>query len=829
FARACLDRAPLVRTIYRALRGSLDGTLPAGFFTDILRTSFGEEDSARQLDVAINWGRYAELYAFDAGRDQVMREEQGIGATLADRAEPARRGALTLYLGAAPGSGKTFTMLREGRALRSQGEDVVIGAVRTHGRPRTTEAIGGLEAVPPLHGPPGAKPGEMDTAAVLARRPGIALVDDLGLNEAGIAALRAAGIDVISTADVADVQRVAGAVADITGRPPAATVTDQMLADADEVQFVDSSPEALRKRLGHGNIYPGGQAPPELAGTFETESLAALRELGLRLVADTLPAPAQARAREPQDVLVAVTGQDRSVELVRHGIRLARRGGARCSVLLLGASRGPATPVGAVTQGASAARQEQQRAGIVAEVRRAAADADAEVLERDGDAATVIPQGVRQSGARHLVIAAQPPGVLDRLRDSVLGRLRGSAAERLLAQLPDVHLHVLPPADPAPDPAPKPPPAPAGATIPADVAPAGAGPEGEPVPGSRPARRGAIRVYLGYARGCGTTTAMLEEAVRRKARGADVIVAAVAGRDREGVHGLLDELGSAGGSAGYGDGSAAGGADDSADSSAQSDGSGDLDVAGVLARRPEVACVDDITAASRLTAARRLADAGITVIATAHLGGDLDEASLLALADEVELVDVAPPALIDRVRRGEIVPADQVPQALAGEYAPDALTERREQAFRIVAEHADRRLAAYRRGALGSGALDRPAILACVAPVPGMEPLIRRCAALAAQVDGEFQAAMVLPEEADGQIAGYAALVTRLGGELAVLAGADPAAELAAWARAHGTTEMVLARGGDGGRAGRYPVLRELAARPANLELHVLPAATANP
>ncbi len=725
FARACLDRAPLVRTIYRALRGSLDGNLPAGFFTDILRTSFGEEDSARQLDVAINWGRYAELYAFDAGRDQVIREEQGIGATLADRAEPARRGALTLYLGAAPGSGKTFTMLREGRVLRSQGEDVVIGAVRTHGRPRTAEAIGGLEAVPPLHGPPGANPGEMDTAAVLARRPGIALVDDLGLNEAGIAALRAAGIDVISTADVADVQRVAGAVAGITGRPPAATVTDQMLADADEVQFVDSSPEALRKRLGHGNIYPGGQAPPELAGTFETASLAALRELGLRLVADTLPAPAQARTRETQDVLVAVTGQDRSVELVRHGIRLARRGGARCSVLLLGSSRGPATPVGAVTQGTSVARQAQQRAGIVAEVRQAAADADAEVLERDGDAATVIPQAVRQSGARHLVIAAQPPGVLDRLRGSAsgvlrggaLGRLGGSAAERLLAQLPDVHLHVLPPPDTSP--APEPPAVPSAAAIaagtsPADTAragtslagtaPAAADPKDEPVPGGRPAQRGAIRVYLGYARGCGTTTAMLEEAVRRKARGADVIVAAAGGADREGVHALLDELGPVGGDAGSSDaGSVDVGSGDSRDG-----GGADLDVAGVLARRPEVACVDDITAAGRLTAARRLADAGITVIATAHLGGDLDEASLLALADEVELVDVAPSALIDRVRRGEIVPADQVPQALAGEYAPDVLTERREQAFRIVAEHADRRLAAYRRGALGPGRCTDP-------------------------------------------------------------------------------------------------------------------------
>ena len=137
FARASLDRAPLVRTIFRALRGSADGNLPAGFFTDILRPSFGAEEAARQLNVAVNWGRYAELYAYDASSGQIIREDHGIGTALAAVAEPARRGALHLYLGAAPGSGKTFTMLREGRALRDRGEDVVIGFVQPHGRPRT--------------------------------------------------------------------------------------------------------------------------------------------------------------------------------------------------------------------------------------------------------------------------------------------------------------------------------------------------------------------------------------------------------------------------------------------------------------------------------------------------------------------------------------------------------------------------------------------------------------------------------------------------------------------------------------------------------------------
>ena len=281
FARACIRRAPLVRTIYRALQGSLDGNLPAGFFTDILRTHFGEEEASWQLDVAVNWGRYAELFAYDAARGQIIREEQGIGATLPDLPEPGRRGTLHLYLGAAPGSGKTFTMLRDGRALRDRGEDVVIGFAQARGRPRTAEAMTGLEIIPAR--PAGGEAGdprdreEMDLDGVLARSPPVALVDDFGRHAQAIAALRDAGIDVISTVDVSDLERAAGEVRQITGELPAATVPDAALAEADEIRFLDNSPEALRKRLAHGNIYPAGQPGGAPSGLFETASLAALR------------------------------------------------------------------------------------------------------------------------------------------------------------------------------------------------------------------------------------------------------------------------------------------------------------------------------------------------------------------------------------------------------------------------------------------------------------------------------------------------------------------------------------------------------------------------
>jgi NitT/TauT family transport system ATP-binding protein len=775
FARASLERAPLVRTIYRGLRASQDGNLPAALFTDILRTSYGEEDSARQLDVAINWGRYAELYDYDSARGQIIREEQGIGATIAEAPEPVRRGSLTVYLGAAPGAGKTYTMLREGRALRAQGEDVVIGYADSRGRPHTEEAVGGLEVVPPrlLEGtsedPAGGE--EMDLTAVLARKPAVALVDDLGMHAAAISALRAAGIDVISTADVEDVASVADQVRAITGAPPEATISPEAFADIDAVQFVDSSPEALRKRLGHGNIYPADRVPEALRTGFQPARLAALRELGLRLVAQSVPGLGARRPRDRHDVLVALPYRpDHAESLVLRGIRLARRRGARCYVLAL-------------------SQPGQPRITLPSRAIEAASAAGATILARDSrDAGAAIISAVQETGARHVVLAVPATGLLERWRASLI--------ERLASQLPDVHLHIQTAASAsAPEPVTSDP-----------VMPAG--PPAERL-------RGAVRVYLGYAPGCGTTTAMLEEAIRRQARGTDVVIGAVSVWDREEVAAELEDLEL------IGDGSV-------------------LDTDAVLARRPEVVCIDELTggtatAERRFAAARRLAAAGITVVGTVMIGelngAIMDERGLLALADEIELVDVPPSILIDRVRRGEIVPAEQIDSALATTYQPQVLQSERERAFRLVAEHGERQLAAYAAQDQPPAPELPPSILACVAPRPGMEPLLRRSAALAAQVDGTFGAATVRagepgPDE-DPLIESYAALAAQLGGELVLLAGTSSAATLADYASQHRVTEMVLAR--ETPRAdGRYPMLRDLPRLAREAEVHVLPAEPAD-
>ena len=386
---------------------------------------------------------------------------------------------------------------------------------------------------------------------------------------------------------------------------------------------------------------------------------------------------------------------------------------------------------------------------------------------------------------------AAPAGLLERWRPSLI--------ERLADQLPDVHLHIT-----------------AGPAL-----PAGGSADGERSPDRAPGAargpvRGAVRVYLGYTAGCGVTTAMLEEAGRRRSRGSDVVVAAVDCRGREGVSAALEGLEV------IGDGTA-------------------LDTNAVLARHPEVACIDDLSAVdasgdSRFAAARRLADAGITVVATVHLaslrdngrgaGDALDEAAVLALADEIELVDAPPSLLADRVRRGEIVPAADIEHALRTDYAPETLGAMREQAFTIVAEHADRRLAGYQRGGLTASTEAQPGILGCAAPRAGMEPLIRRSAALAAQLAGNFLVAVVTPAppsaDLEPVLAGYAALTSQLGGQFAVLHGA-PAPALSDFAHRHQVTEMMLARR-TGAKDGRHRVLLQLARRAGDAEVHVLPA-----
>jgi two-component system sensor histidine kinase KdpD len=211
---------------------------------------------------------------------------------LGSEAEQTGRGSLRIFLGAAPGVGKTFAMLGEGRRLRAEGHDVVVGYVETHGRPETEAQIGDLDIIPRAQIPyRGVTIEEMDTDAILVRRPEIVLVDELAhTNPPGtvhakryedVQVLRDAGIDVITTLNIQHLESLQDVIAGIIGIEVRETIPDRVLEDAD-VQLVDLPSDALIERLRQGKVYPPQRAQQALQHFFRPGNLTALREMALR-------------------------------------------------------------------------------------------------------------------------------------------------------------------------------------------------------------------------------------------------------------------------------------------------------------------------------------------------------------------------------------------------------------------------------------------------------------------------------------------------------------------------------------------------------------------
>ena len=255
------------------------------------------------------------------------------------------RGKLRIYLGPAPGVGKTFAMLDEGWRRRRRGADVVIGLVVTHGRPQTIAQIRDLEVVPPRTTVyRGSVWEELDVDAIVARRPQVVLVDELAhsnvpgsANEKrwqDIEQLLAAGIEVISTVNIQHLESVNDVVNRITGVVQRETVPDAVVRRADQVELVDMSPEALQRRMAHGNIYPPEKVDAALGNYFRLGNLGALRELALLWVADRVEDSLQDYMAQHgitsswetrERVLVAVTGAPGGDDLIRRAARMARR------------------------------------------------------------------------------------------------------------------------------------------------------------------------------------------------------------------------------------------------------------------------------------------------------------------------------------------------------------------------------------------------------------------------------------------------------------------------------------------------------------------------
>jgi two-component system, OmpR family, sensor histidine kinase KdpD len=255
------------------------------------------------------------------------------------------RGTLRIYLGAAPGVGKTYAMLAEGHRRRERGTDVVAGLVETHGRARTAELLGGLEVVPRREMTyRGTDFTEMDLGAVLARKPTVALVDELAhTNIPGsphpkryqdVEELLDAGIDVISTLNIQHLESLNDVVEKITGVPQRETVPDEVVRQADQVELVDMDPSALRRRMAHGNVYAPEKVDAALSNYFRVGNLTALRELALLWVADKVDDQLDRYRAEHgiagtwetrERVVVALTGGEEGDTLVRRAARVAAR------------------------------------------------------------------------------------------------------------------------------------------------------------------------------------------------------------------------------------------------------------------------------------------------------------------------------------------------------------------------------------------------------------------------------------------------------------------------------------------------------------------------
>ena len=255
------------------------------------------------------------------------------------------RGKLRIYLGNAAGVGKTYDMLCEGHRRAERGTDVVVGFVETHGRKHTADLIEGLEVVPRARLPyRGTTFEEMDLDAVLARKPQIALVDELAhTNVPGsrnakrwqdVEELLDAGIDVISTVNIQHLESLNDVVEKITGVPQRETIPDAVVRAADQVELVDMTPEALRRRMAHGNIYPPEKIDAALTNYFRSGNLAALRELALLWLADKVDEGLQRYRAEHhiqgtwearERVVVALTGGPEGETLIRRAARIAAR------------------------------------------------------------------------------------------------------------------------------------------------------------------------------------------------------------------------------------------------------------------------------------------------------------------------------------------------------------------------------------------------------------------------------------------------------------------------------------------------------------------------
>ncbi len=358
------------------------------------------------------------------------------------------RGRHKVFLGMAAGVGKTYRMLQEGRAEAEAGRDVVIGYLEPHDRPETLAQSEHLEFVARRHvRHRDAELVEMDLPAVLARRPELALIDELAHTNApgvehpkrfqDVDDVLAAGIDVYSTVNVQHLESLNDQVAELTGVTVRETLPDDVLGKADEVVIVDLTPEALLARMRAGKIYPPERVHAALNGFFKVENLAALREVALRQVAEEVESKrligVSAPSREErlietaaaqavaERLLALVEPQPSSQRIVRRAWRSAQRLGAALDVLWVGPPDREPTA--------------EQRAQLDA-LRRLTSVLGAHLLVEHGQLVEVVCRVARDRGTTYVLMGAP------RKRRG-LGRLGDPLPIQLVERLPGIDVRIV--------------------------------------------------------------------------------------------------------------------------------------------------------------------------------------------------------------------------------------------------------------------------------------------------------------------------------------------------------------------------------------------------
>ncbi len=374
---------------------------------------------------------------------------------------PHRRGRLRVYLASAAGAGKTYTMLNEGHRRESRGTDVVIGYVETHGRAETQAQIGDLEIVPRKKVTyRGVTLEEMDTEAVIARHPKVALVDELAhTNVPGskhvkryqdVEEILDAGIDVITTLNIQHLESLNDLVASITGVRVRETLPDWILDRADEVELIDISPYALRQRMKHGNIYPPERIDAALNNFFREGNLTALREIALRRVAEKTEAQLQEYMTEygitemrpaGEHVLVGFDSRPHTREVIRDAWRLAHGLHANLIAVTIrpeGYLAFMSKLIGILKFGRDAPKYREAALHRLEEHALLAEDLGAEVIRTSSsDIARTLVKIAHEHQVTQLVLGQPARSHWEEL-------LRGSIINRLLRLSTDIDIHLVP-------------------------------------------------------------------------------------------------------------------------------------------------------------------------------------------------------------------------------------------------------------------------------------------------------------------------------------------------------------------------------------------------